>query len=83
MSNIQNEMVKENIFDEVMTMTIEEFQNAINEKKIAGNTIVDEMVENLVMEIFEEKSIQGLTFSSILLVYKYSDSQRERFDYEY
>jgi len=57
MSNIQNEMVKENIFDEVMTMTIEEFQNAINEKKIAGNTIVDEMVENLVMEIFEEKSI--------------------------
>jgi hypothetical protein len=57
MSNATNEMVKENILDEVMTMTIEEFQNAIDEKKIAGNTIVDEMVENLVMEIFQEKAI--------------------------
>lgn len=76
MSNATNEMVKENILDEVMAMTIEEFQNAIDEKKIAGNTIVDEMVENLVMEIFQEKAIQGLTFLSILLVYKYSDSQQ-------
>jgi len=57
MSNATNEMVKENILDEVMAMTIEEFQNAIDEKKIAGNTIVDEMVENLVMEIFQEKAI--------------------------
>jgi len=57
MSNATNEMVRENILDEVMAMTIEEFQNAIDEKKIAGNTIVDEMVENLVMEIFQEKAI--------------------------
>lgn len=63
MSNATNEMVKENILDEVMTMTIEEFQNAIDEKKIAGNTIVDEMVENLVMEIFQEKAIQGVDIS--------------------
>lgn len=63
MSNATNEMVKENILDEVMAMTIEEFQNAIDEKKIAGNTIVDEMVENLVMEIFQEKAIQGVDIS--------------------
>ena len=63
MSNATNEMVKENILDEVMTMTIEEFQNTIDEKKIAGNTIVDEMVENLVMEIFQEKAIQGVDIS--------------------
>ena len=57
MSHPVNEIVKDNIMDEVLSMTIEEFQNAIDERKIAGNTVVDEMVDNLIQSMFEERGI--------------------------
>jgi hypothetical protein len=54
MSNIYNEMMKETILDEVLAMTVEELQNAMNDRNIAGTTVVDEIVENVVEKIFEE-----------------------------
>jgi|TARA_E500000178_G_scaffold327399_1_gene356421 hypothetical protein len=57
MSNLVNEQVKESILDEVESMTISEFQNAVDKAGISGNTIIDEMVENLVETLFEQRSI--------------------------
>ena len=57
MSNLVNEQIKESILDEVESMTISEFQNAVDNAGISGNTIIDEMVENLVETLFEQRSI--------------------------
>ena len=57
MSNLVNEQVKDSILDEVESMTISEFQNAVDKAGISGNTIIDEMVENLVETLFEQRSI--------------------------
>ena len=48
MSHPVNEQIKEAILDEVESMTISDFQNAVDKFKISGQTVVDEMVENLV-----------------------------------
>lgn len=57
MSNLVNEQVKESILDEVESMTITEFQNAVDAAGVSGNTVIDEMVENLVEYLFEQRSI--------------------------
>jgi hypothetical protein len=57
MSNLVNEQDKESILDEVESMTIAQFQNAVDRAGISGNTIIDEMVENLVETLFEQRSI--------------------------
>ena len=57
MSNLVNEQVKESILDEVESMTITEFQNAVDAAGVSGNTVIDEMVENLVEYFFEQRSI--------------------------
>ena len=46
--------IKKTILKEVESMTISEFQNAVDESRISGNTVVDEMVENLVEYLFEQ-----------------------------
>ena len=56
MSHPVNDQIKETILDEVESMSISEFQNAVDEFKISGNTVVDEMVENLVDYLFEQRS---------------------------
>ena len=48
--------IKKTILKEVESMTISEFQNAVDESRISGNTVVDEMVENLVDYLFEQRS---------------------------
>ena len=57
MSHPVNDEIKESILDEVESMTISEFQNAVDKFKISGQTVVDEMVENLVEAIFEQRSM--------------------------
>jgi len=57
MSHPVNDIVKENIMDEVMSMTVEEFQNAIDKHKLSGQTIVDEIIDNLIQSMFEERGI--------------------------
>ena len=52
----ENNQIKKTILKEVESMTISEFQNAVDESRISGNTIVDEMVENLVDYLFEQRS---------------------------
>jgi hypothetical protein len=54
MSNMHNEMMKETILDEVLTMTVQDLQNAMIHRKIEGITVIDEIVENMVEKIFEE-----------------------------
>ena len=48
--------IKKTILKEVESMTISEFQNAVDESGISGNATVDEMVENLVEYLFEQRS---------------------------
>ncbi len=52
----ENNQIKKTILNEVESMSIHDFQNAIDESRISGNTIIDEMVENLVDYLFEQRS---------------------------
>ena len=52
----ENNQIKKTILREVESMSISEFQNAVDESRISGNTVVDEMVENLVDYLFEQRS---------------------------
>ena len=52
----EDSRIKKTILKEVESMTISEFQNAVDEFKISGNTVIDEMVENLVDYLFEQRS---------------------------
>ena len=51
-----NDQIKKTILNEVESMTIHDFQNAVDESGISGNTVIDEMVENLVDYLFEQRS---------------------------
>ena len=52
----EDSRIKKTILKEVESMSIHDFQNAVDESGISGNTVVDEMVENLVDSIFEQRS---------------------------
>ena len=56
MSCEQNTIVKENLMDKVESMTVMQFQNAIDKAGIEGNTVIDDMVEQLVEKLFEDMS---------------------------
>ena len=51
-----NDQIKKTILNEVESMTIHDFENAVDESSISGNNVVDEMVENLVDYLFEQRS---------------------------
>ena len=53
----ENNQIKKTILKKVESMTISEFQNAVDESRISGNTIVYEMVENLVDYLFEQRNV--------------------------
>jgi len=52
----ENNQIKKTILKKVESMTISDFQNAVDESSISGNTVIDEMVENLVDYLFEQRS---------------------------
>ena len=52
MSHRVNDQIREAILEEVESMTVSEFQNAVDEFKISGLTTVDEMVYELVNHLF-------------------------------
>ena len=52
----ENNQIKKTILKKVESMSISDFQNAVDESGISGNTVVDEMVENLVDYLFEQRS---------------------------
>ena len=53
----EDSQVKKTILKEVESMTIHDFQNAVDEFGISGNTVVDEIVENLVDCLFEQRNV--------------------------
>ena len=53
----EDSQVKKTILKEVESMTIHDFQNAVDKFKISGNTVIDEMVENLVDCLFEQRNV--------------------------
>ena len=53
----ENSQIKKTILKKVESMTISEFQNAVDESDISGNTVVDEMVENLVEYLFKQRDV--------------------------
>ena len=54
MSNLQNDMIKETICEEIGSMTVDEFQDALEKAGLEGNSVIDSLVENLVEKKFEE-----------------------------
>ena len=52
----KDNQIKKTILKKVESMSISDFQNAVDESGISGNTVVDEMVENLVDYLFEQRS---------------------------
>ena len=57
MSHPVNDQIMETIAEEVESMTVTEFQNAIDNFGISGQTVVDEMVDNLINAIFVQRSM--------------------------
>lgn len=58
MSHPVNDIVKEQIMDEVLSMSVEELQNALDENKVVGfNPIIDNAITSLVETLFEQRSI--------------------------
>ena len=56
MSNLQNDMIKETICEEIGSMTVDEFQDALEKAGLEGNSVIDSLVENLIEKKFEEVS---------------------------
>ena len=56
MSNLQNDMIKETICEEIGSMRVDEFQDALEKAGLEGNSVIDSLVENLVEKKFEEVS---------------------------
>ena len=54
MSNLQNDIIKENICEEIGSMTVDEFQAALEKAGLEGNSVIDCLVSNLV-----EKSLKN------------------------
>ena len=54
MSNLQNDAIKENLCEEVGSMTVDEFQDALDKAGLEGNSVIDSLVENLVEKKFED-----------------------------
>ena len=57
MSHHINDQIKEAILEEVESMTVGDFQNAVDKFGIGGTTAVDELVDNLGEHLFEQRSI--------------------------
>jgi len=53
MSNDVNTQIKENLLEEVESMTVMEFQDALDKAGLEGNSVIDSLVENLVEKKFE------------------------------
>ena len=49
MSNLQNDMIKETICEEIGSMTVDEFQDALEKAGLEGNSVIDSLFENLVL----------------------------------
>ena len=57
MSHPVNDQILDDIANEVSSMTVDEFQNAVDKYGISGQTVIDEIVENVIKAKFEERSI--------------------------
>ena len=53
----ENNQIKKTILKKVESMSISDFQNAVDKFKISGNTVIDEMVENLVDYLFKQRNV--------------------------
>lgn len=52
-----NTVVKENLYDEVGQMTVDEFLTNLEEKNVQGSNAIDNLMIDLVDKLFEERSI--------------------------
>ena len=57
MSHPVNDKIKEAILEEVESMPIWVFQNALEKANLEGNSVIDSLVENLVETMFEQRSV--------------------------
>lgn len=57
MSHPINDQILEDIANEVSSMSVDELQNAVDKYGISGQTVIDEIVENVIKAKFEERSI--------------------------
>ena len=55
MSCEQNTIVKESLMDKVESMTVSQFQDAIEKAGLEGNSVIDSLVEQLVEKLFEDE----------------------------
>ena len=55
MSCEHNTIVKERIMDKVESMTVMQFQDALDKAGLEGNSVIDSLVENLVENLFEQE----------------------------
>ena len=55
MSCEQNTIVKENLMEKVESMTVGQFQDAIEKAGLEGNSVIDSLVEQLVEKLFEDE----------------------------
>jgi hypothetical protein len=57
MSNLQNENVKEDLLDNVLEMTVDEFMTLLDDLNVEGVETVDSLVFEATELLFEQRSI--------------------------
>ena len=57
MSNLHNDRVKEDLLDEVVSMSVDDFMTLLEDVKVEGVETVDYLVFEVAEKLFEQRSL--------------------------
>ena len=57
MSNLNNEIVKENLLDEVASMSVDNFIGLLEDLKLEGGETIDSLIYEAAELLFEQRSL--------------------------
>lgn len=57
MSNLQNENVKEDLLDNVLEMTVDEFITSLEDLNLSGSNSLDSLISETVEKLFEQRGL--------------------------
>ena len=57
MSNLHNERVKEDLLDEVVSMSVDDFMTVLEELKVEGVETVDNLAFEVAEKLFEQRGL--------------------------
>lgn len=57
MSNLHNDRVKEDLLDEVVSMSVDDFMTLLEDVKVEGVETVDNLVFEVAEKLFEQRAL--------------------------